>query len=444
MSKQVRPRTNDQNFVKAWVMLSKPQLKELVPVKVVEALKALKLLGLQCHLDHIEYCQDDVIRMQLCEGFLACYRECVTNTILERIFEVPSTSVRRSMKEPTAFPKNGIEFMHGFGDRKKHRSATTSHISPVAAQPPFRQEALSSPHLKHKQHQVRSGQRPPLRPQPHRPRLPPSQPFLPPSQLKAKKNAEKKAEKQAAAKEAKEVEKQAKKAAAKVEAKAKEKAQKERAVSKCGRCGKPKKGHVCLNPDPEKLSKKKSSKKKKAVAVAVADNVQPWKKKKSKKKAVDVAVADMGASGCASNATATLNASTQDARSNQGKKYNHYLPSQAPPIPLFSQHGIASNCIPFSPMIDLPLNGPHPSTASSIESFSKDDSIIDALVKEMSCLLVEEKACFDGDDAENLLEDLKNMGQEEQVVDIVDAEQSFEKREVKLPSNILQDDDAMK
>ncbi|KAL3908145.1 MAG: hypothetical protein SGARI_003198 [Bacillariaceae sp.] len=66
MARDVLFRVDDQpGLEQAWVMLDRDELKAAIPQDTVEAFKDIALPGLQCQFDHVEYCQDDIIRMQL-------------------------------------------------------------------------------------------------------------------------------------------------------------------------------------------------------------------------------------------------------------------------------------------------------------------------------------------------------------------------------------------
>ena len=76
---------------------------------VVDAIMDLQLPGLIVHNDHNDFVKDLIV-LQLAEGFLACYYQCITMTILERLVELPSKAVSDAVAVPV-FGRTVVDFV---------------------------------------------------------------------------------------------------------------------------------------------------------------------------------------------------------------------------------------------------------------------------------------------------------------------------------------------
>ena len=89
-------------------------MEKLVSQEIIAQIKELDLPGMVFHEDHSDTL-DHLIRMQLCEMFLACSRHCATNTVCERLVQLPSKKVRHTLAIPK-FSQKAIEFLKGTPD----------------------------------------------------------------------------------------------------------------------------------------------------------------------------------------------------------------------------------------------------------------------------------------------------------------------------------------
>jgi hypothetical protein len=117
-----KTRVKDQEHKWAFTMMNEDEMKAFVPQALVKLIKFLGLPGLVYHTDHADHLET-LIRMQLCEMYLATVYECITNTVGERFIEVPSKRVLESLrvqtisKEAIGFmtdiriPRNGVHFV---------------------------------------------------------------------------------------------------------------------------------------------------------------------------------------------------------------------------------------------------------------------------------------------------------------------------------------------
>jgi len=115
MSAHCFDRVMEQPHSFAARVMTMEEIREMVPVTLVELVKSKELPALVFHEDHESY-TEDFIRMQLCEMVHACCRDCSTNTVCERLVELPSLKVREAVAERTDFLPEHIEFMRGIED----------------------------------------------------------------------------------------------------------------------------------------------------------------------------------------------------------------------------------------------------------------------------------------------------------------------------------------
>ncbi len=109
MSHNCLDRVDRQGEKFALLALTLEDLKRLIPTKFVQAIKQLNLPGITFHQDHASY-HDALILLQLGEMFLACSRDCGTQTVLERLIQVPSKRVSKLIA-PKQIPKDAQAFM---------------------------------------------------------------------------------------------------------------------------------------------------------------------------------------------------------------------------------------------------------------------------------------------------------------------------------------------
>ena len=114
---RVKEQNTEENPVQYGAKLfDATQAKAMVPQHIVDEIVALSLPGLWFHGDH-EGHLCDLIRLQLVELFLACYYTCVTQTVGERLVQLPSTHVRSITQETLpALPDGAREFLADMGD----------------------------------------------------------------------------------------------------------------------------------------------------------------------------------------------------------------------------------------------------------------------------------------------------------------------------------------
>ena len=64
--------------------------------ELVKGIKAFELADICFHEEKDAYCTN-LVMMQVCELFLACCRDCCTNTVGELLVVAPSDEVRKAM-----------------------------------------------------------------------------------------------------------------------------------------------------------------------------------------------------------------------------------------------------------------------------------------------------------------------------------------------------------
>lgn len=149
MSFQCKTRVGQQGKRFAARLLNQTDLPKLVPNDVVQSIQDLELPGIIFNRVHEETEQVPPIQMQVCEMFLACSRDCVTNTVCERLIKLPSPKVF-GLLEDVSIPEEAVDFMKNIPDggvvcrfcgrqsshdsmiwQKSLRSSDTSSIIPV-------------------------------------------------------------------------------------------------------------------------------------------------------------------------------------------------------------------------------------------------------------------------------------------------------------------------
>lgn len=109
-----KTRTGRQSGSFAALILDLADMEKLVSEEVVAAITSLGLPSLVFYKDKVAH-RKTLIRMQVCEMFLACSRSCATNTVCERLMQLPSDAVRQAVQQ-LKFPPNAIEFMSDIPD----------------------------------------------------------------------------------------------------------------------------------------------------------------------------------------------------------------------------------------------------------------------------------------------------------------------------------------
>jgi len=109
MSFHCRNRVGQQGKMFAATVMTVEDMKQKIPRRVVDEILSLRLPGLVVHEDHTEELQT-LIRMQLCELFLACSRACVTNTVGERLVQVPTLEIQRIIEPVSSYPTEAVTF----------------------------------------------------------------------------------------------------------------------------------------------------------------------------------------------------------------------------------------------------------------------------------------------------------------------------------------------
>lgn len=112
-------RVLEQPHAYAVKLLDLEEIRHVIPDHVVHQIEELELPALAWHPDHRKK-RSDLIRMQLGEAFLACSRECSTNTVLERFFQQPSQQLQQLLKLPETFHPDVISFMENIADGGIH------------------------------------------------------------------------------------------------------------------------------------------------------------------------------------------------------------------------------------------------------------------------------------------------------------------------------------
>ena len=114
MSHHCRDRVNRQGPKYAAILMNLSDMTKAVGDEWVQAINDLHLPGLAFHPDH-EDKLDVLIRMQFCEMYWACSVESVSNTVAERLTQVPNDIVQRATAVHN-FGTNEIEFMRLMND----------------------------------------------------------------------------------------------------------------------------------------------------------------------------------------------------------------------------------------------------------------------------------------------------------------------------------------
>lgn len=91
--------------------MTREECRAAVPVELVEAIKALELPGIFFHPDKNYHCEQ-LIQIHLCEIFNGCARECVTETLGERFFQLAAPVVQHCLCS-NSIPSEAINFMQG-------------------------------------------------------------------------------------------------------------------------------------------------------------------------------------------------------------------------------------------------------------------------------------------------------------------------------------------
>lgn len=110
MSIQCAPRVQEQPHSLARLIMNFEQATNAIPTTLVQAISALELPGLHFHEDR-QMEKEILIILQVCELFFACSRQCNTNTVGERLFQVPSDKVNCAIHPSPTIPSQAIEFL---------------------------------------------------------------------------------------------------------------------------------------------------------------------------------------------------------------------------------------------------------------------------------------------------------------------------------------------
>ena len=89
MSHHCRDRVKRQVPKYAALLMNLSEMKRAVNDKWIQAIKDLHLPGLAFHPDHKDKL-DALIRIQLCTMYWACSVKSTTNTVAERLTQVPN------------------------------------------------------------------------------------------------------------------------------------------------------------------------------------------------------------------------------------------------------------------------------------------------------------------------------------------------------------------
>jgi len=115
MSQRCLDRVKSQPKKVALFALNIQELQQKVSRDLVQAIQDLKLPGISFHQDHSSF-QEALILMQLGEMFIACSRQCATNTVLERLVELPSQRVCQLIAPSRKIPPEAIAFLDNIQD----------------------------------------------------------------------------------------------------------------------------------------------------------------------------------------------------------------------------------------------------------------------------------------------------------------------------------------